>query len=264
MLTLLNLPLEVLWRILEFLAPSARTAFKLTCHGIYVITPNLVLIKPAVDNCTYRAINGFFEFSKDQRRCRLCKRWYPNNLFSDGDPKLTLEYERQQMDFMLRHGVDSMGGPGVIKNPTGCCGWHKGSLCRVIVHSDANIKEVFPSVPADRIVSGSYKWTSNKEAMCFHCGKVKAWAMCNCDCESCGESVVRTYTRIVRNQSELGKFVFFANNGETWVREWHGMFDFPLSIPLKLLIFWPLRKGVYMLMYKLRAWIRQHSFKRWQ
>jgi hypothetical protein len=220
MTTLLNLPPELLWKISEFLTPSAQTAFKLTCHRVYVSTPNLDLNKSVVDNCTYQTINGFLEFNKDRRRCMLCKKWYPNSLFSDDSPKPNSEDERQQMDFVLRHGVDSLGGSGMIDNPPGCCGWHKGSLHRVINASDENFVKAFTSISAARTFSCSYKWTSKMEIICFHCGKVKAWTKCNCDCESCGESIVRTYTRLVRHQSDLGKFVFFRKDGDTWVREW--------------------------------------------
>jgi hypothetical protein len=225
MTTLLNLPPELLWNISEFLPPSARAAFKLTCRRIYVDTPSLDLNKSAVDNCTYQAINGFLEFNKDRRQCILCKRWYPNCLFSDGSSKPNLEDERRQTDFVLRHGVDSLGGPGMINSPPGCCGWHKSSLYRVIDASDANFVAIFASIPAAQTLNGSYKWTSKKEIMCFHCGKVKGWTKCNCDCESCGESVVRTYTRLVQHQSDLGRFVFFRRDKDTWVREWRGRSD---------------------------------------
>ena len=220
MTTLLSLPPELLWKISEFLTPSARAAFKLTCRRVYVGTPSLDLNKSAVDNCTYQAINGFLEFNKDQRRCILCKRRYPNDLFSDDNAKPNLEDERRQTDFILRHSVDSLGGPGMINSPPGCCGWHKSNLHRVIDASDANFVGVFASIPAAQTLSGSYKWTSKTETMCFHCGKVKAWTKCNCDCESCGESAVRTYTRLVRQQRDLGRFVFFRKDGDTWVREW--------------------------------------------
>src|SRR5579871_4044940 len=194
MITLLNLPPELLWTISEFLAPSAQVAFKLTCRQVYVSTPSLDLNKSAVDNCTYQTINGFLEFNKNRRRCNLCKKWYPNNLFSD----YNLEDEREQMDFVLRHGVDSLGGPGMINSPPGCCGWHKTSLLRVIDVSDANFVKAFASILATRTFDSSYKWTSKTEVICFHCGKVKAWNKCDCDCESCGESLVKTYTRLVR------------------------------------------------------------------
>ena len=222
---LLNLPPELLCKISEFLAPSSRAAFKLTCRLVYVSTPNLDLNKSAVDSCTYQAIDGFLEFNKDQRRCMLCKKWYPNGLFSDGSPTPTLDDEQRQTDFVLRHGVDSLGGPGMINSPPGCCDWHKSSIHRIVDASDANFANMFPSIPAARAFGASYKWTSKTEMICFHCGKVKAWTKCDCDCESCGERVVRTYTRLVRHQSDLGKFVFFRKDGDTWVREWRGMPD---------------------------------------
>ena len=133
------------------------------------------------------------------------------------------------MDFVLRHGVDSLGGPGMINSPPGCCGWHKTSLLRVIDVSDANFVKAFASILATRTFDSSYKWTSKTEVICFHCGKVKAWNKCDCDCESCGESLVKTYTRLVRHQSELGKFVFFRKDGDTWVQEWRGMSDLCLK-----------------------------------
>lgn len=33
---------------------------------------------------------------------------------------------------------------------------------------------------------------------------------------------MRTYTRLVRHQSDVERFVFFRRNGETWAREWTG------------------------------------------
>jgi len=256
MTTLLNLPPELLWEISKFLTLSARAAFKLTCRRIYTGTPTLLLVKSAVDKCTYQAISGFLEFNKDQRRCRLCKRWYPNSLFSDSSPKSNPEDGRLLTDFILRHGVDSLGGPGMINSPSGCCGWHKGSLQRVIDSSHADFMKVFGSIPATRTFGGSYKWTSKTETMCFHCGKVKAWTNCNCDCESCGGSVVRTYTRLVRHQSDLEKFVFFRKDGETWVREWRGMSDLSFGDTSGSADFTRAGKGVYTLMYELRALIR--------
>lgn len=223
MTTLLNLPPELLWKISGFLTPSAQAAFKLTCRRVYVNTPSLDLDKSVVDSCTYQTINGYLEFNKDRRRCMLCKKWYPKSLFLDGGPNPLLEDERQQTDFVLRHGVDSLGGPGMINSPPGCCGWHRSSVYRVIDAADANFVKAFALIPAARTSGGSHKWTSKTEIICFHCGKVKAWAKCSCDCESCGESVVRTYTRLVQHQSDLGKFVFFKKDGDTWVREWRDM-----------------------------------------
>lgn len=69
-------------------------------------------------------------------------------------------------------------------------------------------------------------WYCALEQMCYHCGAVRGWRACDCDCETCGVRSVRTYTRVVRAQSELGRFVFFGRGGETWVREWCGELSF--------------------------------------
>ena len=69
-------------------------------------------------------------------------------------------------------------------------------------------------------------WYAADEAMCYHCGAVRRWRECGCDCETCGSRSVRTYTRVVRTRSDVDRFVFFVRDGETWVREWRGKFSY--------------------------------------
>lgn len=233
MANILSLPPELLMGISDHLSLAAQAAFKLTCRQIYHSTLSInvnKLRKSSVDPCTQLAINSYLTFDHHRSRCLLCKQWYPTSMFADASSSPTPSEEARQAEAILRRGSDDLGGPGMIESPPGACPWHKARLYRVIDCAHPTFMTVFAQIPALKNFSGSYKWISTMEKLCYHCGTVKGWGKCECDCETCGARSVRSFTRLVRCQSDVERFVFWKRGDEILVREWRG----PLCVDMKV------------------------------
>jgi len=230
--TILSLPPELLLEIISHLPLAARTALKVSNRTLYARTPALALDKAprsSLTPCARLAIAAHLAFDARCTRCPLCKHWYPRELFraapnpstdtaadAEAGPHAAAgtdaHADADSARRLLRRRCDSFGGPGAVAGPPGACGWHRGQVVRVV-------QARWGDAAARNAAEG---WSSAVEQMCYHCGAVRGWRACACDCETCGVRSVRTYTRVGRAQGELGRFVFFVRDGELWVREWRG------------------------------------------
>lgn len=220
--SILSLPPELLTEISAHLPLASQAALKLACRATYHNTLPLQLGKCAADPCARLAIAAYLAFDPTRRRCPLCKHWYPASMFASAlaPPPTTPERLRRDTDALLRRRSDALGGPGMLDGPPGACAWDRARVCRVVDCAHPGFMRVFARVAGGR--KGSYRWVGAVEEMCYHCGTIRGWGRCECGCETCGVRRVRTFTRLVRSQGDVERFVFFKKGGEMWVREWKG------------------------------------------
>ncbi|KAH3944781.1 hypothetical protein HBI56_150320 [Parastagonospora nodorum] len=188
-ISLVNLPLELIYDISDFLPPDAVLALKLTHRNFNSILPlDSKLNKTPLSDCARLATRTYLSKPSPEPshlRCILCKTVYPVNLFkSSSSPACiptSFTEDVQQTD--------------VVELPQRLCSWHVSRLVQV-VHTGPG---------------GRNQWTSHMEDMCMHCGAIQAWTKCDCRCDSCPIRPVRTYTRYLNNPIECRRFLFWKD-----------------------------------------------------
>lgn len=173
---LVDLPAELILQIGYLLPRDAIVALRLVHQRFSQIFPPLLGAPKQTDQCVRFAIQRHIENpSSSHFLCSICKKRYPRGMFrcSDGNSASTCAAD------MLRF-------------PEGVCSWHFGRVSRVIKTDPG----------------GANKWKSRAEDMCMHCGSIKAWFGCSCQCDSCGYAEIQTFTRFLNNERECRKFSF--------------------------------------------------------
>ncbi|KAF2270274.1 hypothetical protein CC78DRAFT_539508 [Lojkania enalia] len=182
--SLLSLPPEILYEIADYLPPEGILALKLA-HPVLHHTFLLPRFENTVpSDCTRFAIREYLADKKSRTstiRCLLCKKTYPQSMFSTSE------------SFACKQLYKSDGRLAeVIQYPKRVCSWHVGLLTRVI---RAN-------------AGGRDEWTSTMGKWCMHCGRIRDWNECTCECNSCPVIPIRTYTRYMSNNMEWKNFRF--------------------------------------------------------
>lgn len=189
MASLLGLPFELLLEIQDYLPLDAILSLRLS----HPVLNNALCALPRLRNktltkCARFAIERYRErrdANPSHLRCILCKDIYPINLFISSSSPVCLP-----LSF-----VNGAPRREVVELPPSYCAWHVGRLARVIRTGPG----------------GRNEWTSDVKRMCMHDGCIQGWSNCNCDCDSCGYRMVRTYTRYLNNETECRRFQFWRN-----------------------------------------------------
>ncbi|KAF2448217.1 hypothetical protein P171DRAFT_481304 [Karstenula rhodostoma CBS 690.94] len=186
---LLQLPLELLLELSDFLPPDGILALKLTHSILNNRLPALPRLKNrTLDQCARFAIDRHRASPREnrqQRRCIFCKMRYPISQFSSSSSPACLP-------LAFDHDAPR---PEIVELPDSFCAWHVGRLARVVRTGPG----------------GRNEWVSDVRRMCMHNGCVDGWHECICGCGSCGYKMVRTYTRFLNNKTECKRFHFWRN-----------------------------------------------------
>jgi hypothetical protein len=189
MAPLLQLPLELLLEVQDYLPPDAILSLKLSHPILNSAFPPLSRLRTkTLTNCARFAIERYrarHEESPSHLRCILCKGIYPANMFASSSSPACLP-----VSF-----VNSVSRPEVVELPPLYCAWHVGRLARVVRTG----------------LGGRNEWVSDVKRMCMHNGCIQGWGDCGCDCDSCGYQTIRTYTRYLNNNTECKRFQFWRN-----------------------------------------------------
>jgi len=189
MASLLDLPLELLLEIHNYLPPDAILSLKLSHPVLNSAFPSLSQLgDKALTNCARFAIERHRarrDESPSHFRCILCKQVYPTCMFASSSSPACLP-----LSF-----VNGAPRPQVVELPPLYCAWHVGRLARVIRTG----------------LGGRNEWVSDVRKMCMHDGCIQGWSSCSCDCDSCGYRMIRTYTRYLNNSIECKRFQFWRN-----------------------------------------------------
>lgn len=189
-LTILSLPPELILGIADHLPPDALISLKLAHSKFYNTLPAGPRLKrSSLTPCARLAIRTYLESptpNPSHIRCVLCKALYPPSLFNSSSspacvplPDATAKTRQE-----------------VVELPERFCAWHVGRLTRV-VHVKFGARN---------------EWVSRLERMCMHCGSIKGWRVCMCECQSCGTREVRAYTRYLDNKRECRTFAFWRRD----------------------------------------------------
>lgn len=190
---LLGFPTELILEVADHLPLDGILALKLT-HPILNDTLSLAsrFKNTTLTNCARLAIRTYLarpNVTSTHRRCILCKQVYPVSLFSSSSSPacapISFTEDVQQTE--------------VVELPHRLCSWHVGRLARII-HTEP---------------SGRNGWVSRMDKMCMHCGTIQSWVRCDCRCDSCFFSSVRTYTRYLNNKTECKRFVFWKETASS-------------------------------------------------
>jgi hypothetical protein len=187
--SLLSLPIELLLEIHDYLPPDAILSLKLTHTVLNNALPTLSQLRhKTLSNCARFAIDRYRTApneSPSHLRCILCKNIYPTDIFASSSSPACIP---------VLVG-DDVPKPEVVELPPFYCSWHVSRLARII-----------RTKPGER-----NEWSSDLKRMCMHAGCIQGWSECDCDCDSCGYRMVRTYTRYLDNKSECKRFQFWRN-----------------------------------------------------
>ena len=161
-----NLPNEVLKSIVEYLPPISRKAFSMTCHEFY---RSFSTDYDSLDRCAkyavlcYMITDGVIKEDK-MYACALCK-------LTHSKTKFYPEWNK---------GASGELGRGMLGRPPAerFCELHYPSLVTAANDPLHN------------------RWTMKEQTMCMHCGYLRHDPRCQCTCEVCGTSQVRTYNRL--------------------------------------------------------------------
>jgi hypothetical protein len=117
-----------------------------------------------------------------RQRCILCKNVYPISKFNSSNSPACRKTS-QSTDH------------GVVELPYGLCCDHVSRLTKVVQTK----------------TGGRNEWLSHMDSMCMHCGKVKSWDPCTCDCKTCLSRELRVYVRYLDNEDECRAFKFWRD-----------------------------------------------------
>ncbi|PVI06347.1 hypothetical protein DM02DRAFT_15322 [Periconia macrospinosa] len=184
---LVALPQELLLEISRLLPADAILSLKLTHPVLNIALPPLPLLdETLLTECARLAIERLLTPSKSScvvKRCFICRRWYPSNMFTSSKSPMCASAPP----------TTETPIPEIVELPPFFCAWHVGRLTRVV--------QTGPG--------GRNKWASDLKRMCMHLGCIQGWEDCDCRCDSCGFTEVRTYTRYLNNDSECRRFTFW-------------------------------------------------------
>lgn len=192
-----TLPPELIYEIADYLPPDCILALKLT-HPILNATLPLTrwINRTPPSKCARLSIRTYLSKPVPRPshiRCILCKNVYPAAIFSSSSSPACLPVS-------VTNGLPH---PEVIDLPQRFCSWHVGRLTKII-HTGSG---------------GRNEWISTMKDMCMHCGSVRGWSDCSCQCGSCGIRSVRVYTRYLNNKVECKRFWFWRNTETAMVAQ---------------------------------------------
>lgn len=177
--SLRRLPPELILEIADYLPLDGRLALSYT-HSQFektlFIPRESKKRKIKNSNCARLAIRTYQSppnASYSHTRCIRCKQSYPTSMFfSGGSPSCITPPSSQDQE--------------VIPLPERFCCWCVGSFVRHVRTE----------------VGGKNEWVAENNTMCMHCGAVKEWKQCKCNCDTCWNKPVITYTRYLNNDEE--------------------------------------------------------------
>lgn len=187
-LSILSLPSELILIIADYLPVDAVLAMRFTHSRLYrsLLLLSRLKSKP-ISDCSSLAIRTYLA-KRTQRshvRCISCKTTFPTNFFNSANSPLCTPIVN----------VGSHTPTEVLELPPRLCPWHVDRLVRTIKTGPG----------------GRDEWVSHMNRMCMHanCGKVQEWESCDCECDTCFDRPVRTYTRYLSDGKEVQKFRFY-------------------------------------------------------
>ncbi|KAF2686389.1 hypothetical protein K458DRAFT_298334 [Lentithecium fluviatile CBS 122367] len=126
MATLLDLPIELLLEIQDYLPPDAILSLKLTHPLLNIALPILPKLRDRkLTNCARFAIERYRaqpHESPDHLRCVLCKNIYPTKIFASSSSPACIP-----LSF-----VNGAPRPEIVELPPLYCAWHVSRLARVV------------------------------------------------------------------------------------------------------------------------------------
>jgi hypothetical protein len=198
MASLLNLPIELLLEIQDYLPTDAILSLKLSHPALNNALPALPRPRHRIrtlTKCARYAIERHLLLpgrSPSQLRCILCKKIYPDYMFnSSSSPACG--------PIGFAYDVYGASRLEVVELPPSFCSWHVSRLVKMI--------ETGPG--------GRNEWVSDIKKMCMHDGCIEGWQKCTCVCDtgSCGYRMIRTYTRYVIKRPSRGyQYQFWRNS----------------------------------------------------
>lgn len=200
--SILDLPPELILEIGQYLPPDAILALNFSHPAFHrTLPPARQSSQTPLSNCARLAIRDYLsppDPTPSHIRCILCNGLYPPDLFKSSNSPACVRMSPAEP------------GTEVVEMPQRLCLWHVGSLARVIRSTEAGSRN---------------EWVSHRDDMCMHCGAVRGWQKCGCNCDSCFFKPVKTYTRYLNNDRECKEFKFWraranrGQHGQLWVRE---------------------------------------------
>jgi hypothetical protein len=189
MAALLDLPIELLLEIRDYLPPDAILSLKLTHAILNNALPILSQLRnKTLTNCARFAIDRYRAAPNEapsHLRCILCKNVYPTKIFASSSSPACIPLSFR----------DDTPRPEVVELPPFYCSWHVSRLARIIRTESG----------------GRNEWISDVKRMCMHGSCIQGWSECDCECDSCGYRMIRTYTRYLNNNTECKRFQFWRN-----------------------------------------------------
>ncbi|KAF2112638.1 hypothetical protein BDV96DRAFT_153970 [Lophiotrema nucula] len=191
---LLTLPPELLVEIADYLPVDGIVAFQLSqryLNSLIKGTPKLSRNRPLTD-CAGRAIRTYLKppsaNNPPRLRCIVCRNYYPIAQFDASDSAACLSVPQ------FTTTTESL--KEILEVPGRICSWHVGRFVR--------LRHTGPG--------GRNEWVSCIRQLCVHCGEIKGWVPCSCECESCGTRTLWTYTRYLNNNKECKTYKFWRRN----------------------------------------------------
>lgn len=186
---LLKLPPELIFEINKYLPPDATLSLKLTHSSLNNTLPVLSQLKnKALSDCARFAIERHCtppKANSSHVRCFVCKAKLPVNMFLSSSSPACISHPSEK-------------DAAVVELPPYFCAWHVGRLVR--------------DIQTDR--GDRNEWVSSIRRMCMHNLCIQDWDDCTCDCDSCGNVMVRIYTRYRSNKAKCSQFRFWRDMTE--------------------------------------------------
>lgn len=185
---IVDLPVDVLYLLADYLPPASIVAAKLTCRALLNTIPVNFAAK-TLDRCAGTAIRNHLEESKQapfRYRCALCKNLYSRALFDKArclDPNDAHSEPPSRVSIHDHSIKTELQGPRI-------CFWHVPRFVRDLRSPDFRKRHGVRTYLDEPGV-----WTCHIERACMHCGYVIIGRSCTCSCASCGTRYIRTWTR---------------------------------------------------------------------
>jgi hypothetical protein len=228
------LPPELVHIIDGWLDLASKIALRITCKSLHNQLPKIKVARQlfATDICCYMRVSSHTESSPDCQRCAMCHGRYPLDLY-------TQTWTPEIRDFILRHGKDTIAGPGMISIPSDICDWHRRLFARIL--SPKQSLQYFPefhtvTTPQQRTSAQALttqkppcRWVREPKLLCMHCHTFSdnLWRQScpKCVCQYCGVRIVQIFTRLAGSicVDWVLKYVIIRDEevGMWFVKEWH-------------------------------------------
>ncbi|KIW00633.1 uncharacterized protein PV09_07827 [Verruconis gallopava] len=226
-----SLPLELVDLIYSYADDASKLALRLTCkslnqglrrqHGVSKRPSN------SLNACYWRLVSRHLDYEIGRRTCVVCDQRYAVETFDSAAPP-SVTRNKSDLEYILRHGFDRLGGPGMVPTAADICHHHRSSFIYLYNACETFLSHIQHALGVRK--DWSRRWFTRTLSVCMHCKSFGLASACRarkrsyrcCNCDFCGVRPVCFFGRLMDfGEKPPRRYAVVRENGHFLVKEWY-------------------------------------------